>query len=221
MFGKEIGRKFYEDGSVRHYPGNTVVADVTPDNSAYDVMKKLHDMLIDEGFDSSLILLPVNSYHMTVIRGLNDQVRTDEFWPEKLPKSAKMEEVDDYITAAVSSVEMPRNLRMRFDKIRLSATAMLVTLLPSDDQENKRLRDYRDKVATAIGLFLPKHKEYRFHITLAYTRVISEGEDAQRMEEMIGRMNDILASQPEFIIPSPYMAYYDDMLAFHPNRIPR
>ena len=30
MYGKEIGRKFYEDGKVRRYPGNTVVADVVP-----------------------------------------------------------------------------------------------------------------------------------------------------------------------------------------------
>lgn len=221
MYGKEIGRKFYEDGSVRRYPGNTVVANLTPLSPEFQVMTYLRSLIIGAGFDKTMILLPECSYHMTVIRGVNDQVRTDDYWPKTLPKDSPMDKVDDYMTAAIGSVEMPKKIRMKFDRVRFSATAMLVTLLPADDTENRILRDYRDKVANAIGLFLPKHDEYRFHITLAYTRIIPEGDGDKRMKELIAQMDTYLAAQPEFEIKSPFIAYYDDMLEFHSNRIPR
>ena len=70
MYGEQIGKKFEMDGSARRYPGNTVIADVRPGCSAYDVMTALRQMAMDAGFADSMILLPVDSYHMTVLRGL-------------------------------------------------------------------------------------------------------------------------------------------------------
>ena len=220
-YGKTIGKKFYEDGSVRHYPGNTVVADVTPDCPAYDVMTHLYDMVKESGLDSHLILLPQDSYHMTVIRGLNDQVRVDTHWPARLPKETPMTEVDDYISAAVLSVPMPKNIKMRFDKVSFNATCMIITLLPADEEQARVLKDFRDCVADNIGLRLPKHDEYRFHISLGYTRIIPEGEDKERMTKLISEIDEYIAVQPAFEITEPYMAYYNDMLAFSPVRLPR
>ena len=221
-YGRDIGRKFFENGDVRTYPGNTVVADVTPTCSAYSVMVSLRQMVIDSGLDKYLILLPTDSYHMTVIRGLNDQVRSsDNYWPKGLAKDTPMTEVDDYITKAVTSVKMPEKIRMKFHQAVLNDGDLKVLLVPADEEQNKILRDYRDAVATAIGLFLPGHDEYRFHITLAYVRVIAEGEDMARMEAMIEEMNRRIKGQPDIEITAPYMAYYNDMLAFSPVRLPR
>ncbi|MBE6603755.1 MAG: DUF1868 domain-containing protein [Clostridia bacterium] len=221
-YGSAIGTKFYENGDVRTYPGNTVVADVTPDCPAYDVMVKLHQLVIDKGLDSHQILLPKDSYHMTVIRGVNDQVRKPTHWPkEGLAFDAPMTEVDDYITKAVTSVPMPKKMRMKFDRAMLNAGDIKILLVPADEEQAKILKDYRDAVANAIGLFLPGHDEYRFHITLSYTRVIAEGDDAVRMDEMLAEMDRIIKDQPDVDITAPYMAYYNDMLAFSPTRLPR
>ena len=222
QYGSSIGIKFYENGDVRTYPGNTVVADVTPDCPAYDVMVKLHQLVIDKGLDSHQILLPKDSYHMTVIRGVNDQVRKPTHWPkEGLAFDAPMTEVDDYITKAVTSVPMPKKMRMKFDRAMLNAGDIKILLVPADEEQAKILKDYRDAVANAIGLFLPGHDEYRFHITLSYTRVIAEGDDAVRMDEMLAEMDRIIKDQPDVDITAPYMAYYNDMFAFSPTRLPR
>ena len=220
-YGRDIGLKFYENGDVRTYPGNTVVADVTPDCPAYHVMCALHQMVLDYGFDSHQILLPKDSYHMTVIRGVNDQVRKDTHWPADLAKDAPMTEVDDYITRAVTSVKMPERMRMKFHEVVLNSGDIKVCLLPADEEQEKILREYRNAVANAIGLFLPGHDNYRFHITLSYTRVIAEGEDEVRMEKMLAEMNRLIQGQPDVEITAPYMAYYNDMMAFSPVRIPR
>ena len=220
-YGRDIGLKFYENGDVRTYPGNTVVADVTPECPAYGVMVSLRQMVIDNGLDSHQILLPEDSYHMTVIRGVNDQVRKDTHWPKDLAKDTPMTEVDDYITKAVTSVPMPKKMRMKFDRVMLNEGDIKVLLWPADEEQAKILKDYRNAVANAIGLFLPGHDEYRFHITLSYTRVIAEGEDKVRMDAMIEEMNRRIKNQPDIDITAPYMAYYNDMLAFSPTRVPR
>lgn len=223
IYGKHIGKnkKFNEDGTVLHYPGNTVVADVTPGCSAYEVMCRLRQMVIDAGFDDTMILLPEDSYHMTIIRGLNDLVRTDERWPAKLPKDTPMEKVDDYVSAAVASAEMPGRIRMKFDCVHQDEGAIIIRLLPANEEIAQMLQEFRDKVATAIGLFLPKHNEYRFHISLAYIRIKPEGEEGERFEALKAEMQKYIEQQSEFEMTPPYMAYYDDMLAFHAHRIPR
>jgi len=221
-YGKEIGRKFYEDGSARRYPGNTVVADVTPEYTGYGVMTNLLQMVEEAGFDKThLIMLPKDSYHMTVIRGLNDQVRKDGFWPENLSREIPMEEVDDYISAAVGRVKMLGKIRMKFDKVTISTECVKAVLLPADDKQATVLKNFRDNVADEIGLRLPKHDEYVYHITLAYVRVVPEGDDDVRMKELICKMNEYVSVQPAFDITPPYMAYYNDMLAFSPVRLPR
>ena len=220
-YGRDIGRKFYEDGTVRHYPGNTVVADILPGCSAYDVMTQLRQMVIDAGLDDTYILLPEDSYHMTVIRGLNDQVRTDDFWPAQLPKETPMEQVDDYISAAIARAVLPGPARMRFKRVNISAGCMIIVVEPADEEQARILKEFRDRAATEIGLFLPKHDSYTFHISLAYTRIVPEGETAERVEVLKAKMEELLVGQPVFETAPPFMAYYSDMMAFSPVRIPR
>ncbi len=221
MYGKAIGKKFYEDGSIRRYPGNTVVADVVPGMVAYDVMLHLKQMVIDAGFDKDIILMPADSYHMTVFRGLNDQVRTDTHWPAALPKDLPFEKVDDYVSEAIAKAVIPEPTRMKFDEVRFSDMCVLVRLKPADEEQNRILREFRERAADAVGLRLPGHDGYHFHITLAYTRIVPEGEREKEKDALVAKMNEYISNQPEFFTTKAYMAYYDDMLRFSPERLPR
>lgn len=221
MYGEQIGKKFETDGSARRYPGNTVIADVRPGCSAYDVMMHLRQMALDAGFADSMILLPEDSYHMTVLRGLNDQVRTDAFWPNALDKSASMDTVDDYVSAAVASAHMPGPIRMKFRGVRVNAEDFRVLLSPADEEQQKILCAFRDEAADAIGLRLPGHDAYTYHITLAYTRLVPEGAAAEKLQALVKDMEAYISMQKPFETTPPYMAYYDDMLAFSASRIQR
>lgn len=131
LYGEQIGKKFEPDGSPRWYPGNTVIADVTAGSSGYVAMTRVREMALASGIGDTLILLPEDSYHMTVLRGLNDQVRTDAFWPAALPKDAPMSAVDDYVSRAVARVPMPGPARMRFAGVRVDAADFRVLLAPA------------------------------------------------------------------------------------------
>jgi len=221
QYGKDIGRKFYEDGRVRRYPGNTVVADIRPGCSAYSVMLQLRQMLQTSDLADYFILLPEDSYHMTVIRGLNDQMRTEACWPACLPMDVPMESVDDHVSAAIARVGLPGPLNMRFDAVRAGASCFVVLLVPADEEEAQRLHDFRERAAAEIGIKLPGHDGYRFHISLGYTRIVPEGAAQAQLEVLKEQMNALLCMQPAFATGTPYMAYFENMYAFSEHRIPR
>lgn len=220
-YGKSIGSKFYEDGRVRRFPGNTMVADITPECPAYQVMTYLRQQIIDNSFDETIILLPENSYHMTVIQGLNDQTRDDTRWPKDFSRQATMEEADDYFTAAASSIPMIDPPRMKFDQIVCGQNACVVRLKAADEEQEKTLRTFRDKIADALKHRQPTHDTYRFHISLGYMRFLHQGAEKERLDALLAKLNEYLAQQPAFTIGKPYIAYFDDMMFFHENRIPR
>lgn len=221
-WGKEIGRKFFGDGRARRYPGNTVVADVIPGCPAYDIMVKFRRMVEGSPLKDHYILMPEDSYHMTVIRGLNDQVRSDDFWPKGLKKDLPMETVDDYVTAAIARAAIPEGVKMRFDSSRFGPTCILIRLVPADEEARNALLSFRDRAAREIGHRLPGHDDYKFHITLAYTRIVPTTEEELAQKEALqAAMDEMMREGIEFVTTKPYMAYYDDMLRFSPERLPR
>ena len=220
-YGSQIGKKFHKDGSAARYPGNTVVSDATPETCAYQVMSECLTMLEEAGVSEMFIPLPKDSYHMTVIRGVNDLVREAEYWPEALPKDASMAAADDYMTATIGRVANPGAMRMRFGEAKINAEDFRISMLPADDAQEQVLRTYRDQVADAVGLRLPGHETYTFHITLAYTWQLPDETQKRVIGELKRRMDKLLAKQPVVELHPPHIAYYRDMLSFSAERIER
>lgn len=218
IYGKNIGKKFLENGEVRTYPGNTVIAKIVPGSEAHRVMRYLRNMVVEEGLGSYVILLPEDSYHMTVIRGVNDQVRTPAYWLEQLDRTAQIDVADGYISAAIARAGLPEPPIMRFAEVFFNNSCLAVRLVPADEIEKERLLDFRNRAAAEIGLYLPGHDNYQFHVTIGYTRIIPEGADFVRMEKLKKKMNAYLTVQQPFVTGVPYVAYYNNMLAFPSER---
>ncbi len=213
-YGTQIGRKFNQDGTAARYPGNTVIADVSAGNPAYDVMVNCLNMLKNAGMCDLFIHLPEDSYHMTVIRGVNDLVRTEAFWPSALPKDAPMNVVDDYMHRAVTSVTPLGPIRMKFECAVITEEDFRIRMCPADEKQMQGLRCYRNAVADAVGLKLPGHDAYTYHMTLAYTWHLPNEVQRSKLESMLKEMNTMLSAQPEMLIDPPHFAWYRDMLSF-------
>jgi len=220
-YGSQIGNKFHADGTAAKYPGNTVIADVCPGNPAYDVMVQCLEMLRHAGVDELFIHLPKDSYHMTVIRGVNDKIRTPEFWPSVLPKELPMAQVDTYMHHAVQSVKSIGKIRMHFDEAVITQEDFRIRLKPADEEQASVLRTYRDAVADAIGLRLPGHDRYTYHMTLAYTWRLPDEEQQKKLDELVVQMNTLLQNQPRVLIDEAHFAWYQDMLSFWDKPMPR
>lgn len=221
VYGSQIGKKFAKSGLALPYPGNTVISDVCPGNPAYGVMSTCRSLLLDSPLARHYIPLPESSYHTTVIRGVNHLVRTREFWPAHLPPDTPFEQMDDWFEKAVLSVPNPGPFSMRFSRARINEEDFRIQLLPADEESEASLRRYRDQVAAALGLRLPGHDAYTFHITLAYTLTLPEPGGKEALSVIEQSINALLARQPAFTVDAPHVAFYHDMLEFYPGRISR
>lgn len=220
-YGLQIGYKFNKDGSPRKYPGNTIIADVEPSNPAYPVIRQLKVKLSEGDLGKAFIFMPEDSYHVTIIRGMNDYVRQPEYWPSALPLDAPMTAVDDYFEEKASVVKAPERIHMRFDRVKIDDYDVRICLTPWDQAQDEELRAYRDQVADQIGLRLPGHDTYTYHITLAYMLWLPDGQDRAEMEERVREMDAYLKDQEDFWLSSPKIRFYDDMMIFYTHRIPR
>lgn len=220
-YGLQIGTKFNYDGTPKKYPGNTVIADVRADSPACSVIHHLHQLLSKCGAGSCFIFLPEDSYHVTLIRGVNDYVRDPAYWPSALEADMPMAGVDRYFEERVRSVEFPLDIRMKFQQVQIDGHDVRICLTPWDDEEDRRLRQFRDEVAAAVGLRLPGHDTYTYHVTLAYVLNIPEGEVLRQQQAALEEMNRFLENQDGFYLSAPRIAFYNDMMNFHSERIPR
>lgn len=201
-----------------HYPGNTVISELPKGNPAFSTMQKTCELLERSPLARHLIFLPNDSYHITVIRGVNDNVRKAGYWPPALSLDAPMEDVDVFMQKAIESVQNPGPIRMRFDRLHVDDADVRVCVRPYDAAQQSTLDQYRDEVAKAVGFYLPGHETYTYHVTLAYVRTLSADEDSAQTEAFIAQVDNMLQAQAPFSLDAPHVAFYDDMIYFSHTR---
>ena len=216
-FGAQIGFKFNQDGSSARYLGNTVVSAINADNPAYPVLLETIESIDREGLLPRLILLPRASFHVTIIRGLNDRVRTAEFWPSALPVTASLMEMDRYVTERLEGIPFPASFAMTFGRLQWNDEDVRICLAPATPETGRELRAFRDRIADRLGLRLPGHDSYTFHTTLAYVHHRAREGDAEKMARITERFIERHAGKA-LEISAPYLAFYEDMMAFPRER---
>jgi len=221
QYGLQIGVKFNSDGTPIKYPGNTVIADVGKENPAYAVLHQISSRLRQVKFNDCFIFLPENSYHVTIIRGMNDNVRKSGFWPPELALDTPMDQVDDYFATAAGAVPVSADIRMKFVRLQINGDDVRVCLKPADMEQEQLLKDYRSQVAQRLGFQLPGHDEYIYHVTMAYILKLPGSEYQHQLHEIEESINSCLREQDCFYLSRPCLAYYNDMMQFHPQRFPR
>lgn len=220
-YGLQIGVKFNFDGTPIRYPGNSIIADIQKETPAYAVLHHISRQLKHSEFSKCLILLPETSYHVTIIRGMNDNVRKAEFWPPMLAMDTPMEKVDEYFAAAAGEVSVFKSIRMKYMMLHINDEDVRVCLEPADQLQNKILKNYRNQVADHLGYRLPGHENYTCHVTLAYILKSLLTEYPKEVDQIVKGVNAYLKEQNEFYLSTPYLAYYNDMMQFHSQRLPR
>lgn len=217
QYAPAVGNKFYKDGTVRQFPGNTIICFADPQSQAYQEAEWVQQQLLKEPYADKFALLPPSSFHMTVFELICDQVRQTEKWSSQLSLDAPLEETDRYFMETVATVTPPSNFRMTFAQLNAGETGLSLRLLPADDETATSIRQYRDNIAEATGIRFPDHETYAFHLSLAYRRLKLTDDEAQGFEQLIERVNQRLHTTVGiFDTGQPTLTFFDDMFAFVP-----
>lgn len=220
-FGFDVGRKFNEDGSVRFWPGNTMICLLDHDSLVFQRIKEIRDDFGRNKIGEYITLLPDESLHMTAIEGVVDGNRSPERWTTLLPCDTPLEKVDDLFQEKWKDIPPLGRVEMVFHHIRVG-TGLCVALRAKSEDDERRIRAWREIVSEKMGLRFPSFETYEFHISLAYGFRTPSDEAMENLEEMVKKYDEKFSLEKfGFIVPEPSMTYFDNMFFFSKERIPR
>ncbi len=214
------GGKFYPTGQVREWPGNTIICPVEPDTALHDVLRTVQEEAMAQPVMRKFTLLPTSSLHMTLFEGVDLDHRVAPYWPTSVPTDAPLNLVNQWCQDRLASFHTGGGrFHMRPD-LALSAHEIrdfTLTLRPADLQEERRLRDIRDRLSSRLQIRTPNHATYRFHITLGYLIERLTADEAPQINQLYKTwFARIEAVVPQFVIGPPAFCTFKDMFAFAP-----
>ncbi len=217
----DVNRKFYPDGQVMPFAGNTIVCHVAQQGEHSDYFYALLDIYREaQGVDflkSKVTLLPPSSYHMTIFGGANDKERAPGLWPAFLPLDTPMDDCDRILGERLRTFKLGMDLpiRMRIDPDPLPEGPLTLRLLPADAAQAATLRDLIARLADCLEISPPHIATYRFHTTLGYAiQWLSAEEDARFEVLMDTWRRRIAARSPTIVFGAPEYCLLKDMYAF-------
>lgn len=220
-FGFDIGRKFNADGSVRFWPGNTMVCILDHDSEAFRRARKLRDALKASALGPFISILPDESLHMTAIEGVVDGNRKSDHWTSKLATDVPLVKVDDFFETEFKKLPPMGKVMMDFDHLRVNS-ALVIALKPHTKEDEQRIRTWRKIAGDRMGLHFPGWETYEFHISLAYGIKQPDAKGMEALDRFSETLKQEWHAHPfTFQVPEPSMTYFDNMFYFNTHRIPR
>jgi len=169
------------------------------------------------GLAEAFAILPPDSFHMTVIDLVCDQVRDPAHWSSELPQDLPLDQVDAFMTRRLERITWPSPPEMRvigLGSLGGDHTLRLI-LEPTDMAQASALQNFRDEASQATAVRLPTHDRYAFHVSLAYPLVILGGGQldayARFEQQVTPRLRRRLA---EVSLGAPYLTLFPDMFSF-------
>jgi hypothetical protein len=212
-YTSEVGRKFYPDGRVHPFRGNTIVCHVDQqgaNSGLFDALLDIYRQFPALRFANKITPLPPSSYHMTIFGGANHPERKPGLWPTSIPLDTPIEECTRILGERLEEAHLgpiaPIRMRVDLSEPAERETPFTIRLLPIDDAENQRLRSLRNRLSEILEIRSPSHDGYRFHVTLAYLiRTLNSSELREfraayrdRHAELARRCPVIEFGQPEY-----------------------
>lgn len=215
--------KFYPNGHVAPYPGNTVICHVPAQSRFLEDISAIAEQLHYVSFRDKLGILPPSSYHMTVFPGANDPGKERSSWPKDLPLTASIDECTKLVRTRFEkerlSAKAPFRVRLDPQKtLQYASRAATMRMVGADAEAEAALRKTRDQLSRVYNHRDPDHDQYGFHITLAYTLHALTSEEEKEYREILARnMPRILVRTPVLELGLPEFCTFPDMSVFYPE----
>lgn len=204
--------KFDQEGKPLPYYGNTIISFLNKDKwPIFNEAVKIQDALKDSVFAEWLSFLPTSSLHMTVLTLCREIDRGTKYWPPQIRTDDCFHEIDEALKKIVGMISRVEHIMMEVDYCEVTK----IVLKPYRKEDEKKLTDYRNKIAEATGIRHPWHDGFRYHISLDYK--IKELDKYQKAvsnelcRELTKRLKKCVMP---FKIPAPEFVIFNDMMSY-------
>jgi hypothetical protein len=212
--------KFNPDGTPRRFAGNTVICHLSQQSSLHDAVAAVSDALGSSSFAKKLAVMPSDSYHATILGGVNDLGRHPSEWPRDIPIEASIEECNRIVGQRFARVKVQEELPIRFrldrNKTLAPQLACGLQLAPADPSEKLKLSSLRDRLADEVFRYRARnHQTFGFHISLAYQMSAFTSEEKREYQSILEHhVPLVIASAPVIELGVPEFCTFENMNRF-------
>ena len=218
----EGAAKFYPDGRVHPFAGNTVVCHLPQqgdESRAFNEMLDIYREAPWRPYGRRIAFLPPSSYHMTIIGGATDFGREEGKWPLDVPRDVPISECNRIVGERIRSASIERlcTIRMQVDAADTGydGNTIRIPLEPVDADEFDRIEEFRRSLARAIRIPEPAPGTYQFHMTLGYLLGELAAVELQAvLADLTSWKERIIAAAPVIRFGTPEYCTFEDMFAF-------
>ncbi len=214
-FPPAVGAKYYPDGEVRRFPGNTVLCPVPSGSPEMTALIGLRDRLMALAEARAFAFTPPESYHMTVFEGVNEQERLADSWTRHHALDAPLDLVTSDFCSRLQGLAFPDGFEIRPVGVRKSPRGGFLVELA--EPPGSGLRRVRDALSECLGIRKPRHESYRFHITLSYQihwlPAAAAGPLSAAIDDAFSMFRD---ECPVVSLEAPAFCTFEDMHWFEP-----
>lgn len=218
-----VGSKFYPNGKVKSYPGNTIVCHLPQqggDSAFFNGLLEIYRNAPDFSFFRKATLLPPSSYHMTVFEGVTEASRNKpDQWPWEVQTTASLDDCSKVLSERLSRFrmesDMPLRMQVDMDAPVPKGSAIVIPLKAIDQAEENRLRDLRRRLSAATGIRIREPDTYAFHTSLAYwIKPLTADEEALYEKTHSAWRVALYKVSPVISLGPPEFCLFQDMFAF-------
>jgi hypothetical protein len=208
-----VPRKFDTHGNVQPFRGNTIISTLPHETGLYESLLLLHNQLKESHLNHLYALLPPPSWHMTIFDGVVEKKRKTGYWPSNLDRSASLEECTALFQSELSSFNLNVSLPFRLSVDGYSEFGLGLHIEPSG-QDNKALRNLRDRLADTLKIRHPNHEVLSLHITIAY--FLKHPTEKEKFEIVRIAMDHYRVLPKQFELRAPEFCSFENMHVFKP-----
>ncbi|WP_420337174.1 DUF1868 domain-containing protein [Roseibium sp.] len=207
------GGKFDTCGGVQIWRGNTFVRHVTKGSDSFAALVELQEAVKRSEFARFYTFLPAPSFHMTVFQGYSPRSDIGKTLPADLASNLGADCASTDISKRVAGLSLPHA------RARPSGLFCLhsVTMEGASPEDERALRQARQRLRDATGLNPPDFDSYVFHITMAYlTQWLSPTTAAEVVAFSAELGQAFCATNPDIALDPCAFCTFESMHHFEP-----
>lgn len=220
-YAPAVNTKFYENGEVREFPGNTFLCSIDKNISLMQEIEFAQNTLKGMKCAHKFAFLPLSSMHMTIFEGLCDQVRKPELWSNKFAIDTAIEETTDFIEKELQNVQALGGFEMVFNSVIYSPNgAISIRIKPKSEDVHQKIIQCREELSQATGIRLSDSDDYHFHISLNYRILELNKQDEDEMQQTIEKTEKYLDENFGTLVHGPVeFCRFKNMFVFEPVKL--
>jgi|GEM_PF-6640506 len=211
--------KFFPDGRPRPYPGNTVSAAFIADRRPERALRAVVAALRRHESSGTFCFLPPATWHVTVLRGINDRMRAPGDWPRGIARDATLDAATRCLRRRLGPVFPPRQIVTTAEALEMNADGDIrLVLRAAGTAQFARLERLKRTLQKVLG-----HRRRDgggpMHLTLAYRTRPIPWEAAHSIEAALDALwNEYRPDLVTLRFGKPGLIRYESMLDFRARR---